>query len=67
MIINTKEINDYIKNENKTGYRIGRETGMNEQLAYSYKSGKADISNMKLFMAEKIQKVINAEKEKNNV
>ena len=67
MIINTKEINDYIKNENKTGYRIGRETGMNEQLAYSYKSGKADISNMKLFMAEKIQKVINAEKERNNV
>lgn len=67
MIINTKEIKDYIKDENKTGYRIGRETGMNEQLAYSYKSGKADIANMKLFMAEKIQKVINEEKAKKNV
>lgn len=60
--IDTNEITKYIKDEKKTGYRISMETGMNEALAYSYKSGKADIDNMKLFMAKKIQKVIDEEK-----
>lgn len=59
MIINTEQIKDLILHSDQSIYSIAKETGISRGALNYYRIGKADINNMTIETAKKIQEYIN--------
>lgn len=59
MLIDIKAIKEYLNDENNTGYRICKDTGLSIGQCYSLKNGSAKVEKMSIENAMRIQNVIN--------
>lgn len=58
MIVDVKEIKELLASD-ITGYRIGKETNLNQQTYDRYKSGTSKLNDMHLSTAIELQHFIN--------
>lgn len=59
MLIDIKAIKEYLNDDENTGYRICKDTGLSIGQSYSLKNGTAKVEKMSVENAMRIQKVIN--------